>query len=264
MCLEGATETWGKGVLADHNEDQRKNTVLFTEKRQGLSMTKEGRRGRNRKCAVETNHCCFSCIRSPTTLKQSGRIMKMSLAYFHSFETLSDTLQLWKMKNIFCIFFSYEHVLVYSAALFRTCRHIDATTTTITSPKMWKKGNLRCKRQGRAAPSDICSCERRAGTLLTVLPQIALVPSGSSICLMRVHSGVEARLSAPLISWHPSLPRSHRLTSMKDLLGCVCFFFPHKHCPKSHFPNTLQTLQKREREKKSTVDAERALPSPRS
>lgn len=129
------------------------------------------------------------------------------------------------MKNIFCIFFSYEHVLVYSAALFRTRRHIDATTTTITSPKMWKKGNLRCKRQGRAAPSDICSCERRAGTLLTVLPQIALVPSGSSICLTRVHSGVEARLNAPLISWHPSLPRSHRLTSMKDLSGRVCVFF---------------------------------------
>lgn len=85
MCLEGATETWGKGVLADHNEDQRKNTVLFTERRQGLSMTKEGRRGRNRKCAAETNHCCFSCVPSPTTLKQSGRIMTMSLAYFSFF-----------------------------------------------------------------------------------------------------------------------------------------------------------------------------------
>lgn len=103
MCLEGATETWGKGVLADHNEDQRKNTVLFTERRQGLSMTKEGRRGRNRKCAAETNHCCFSCIPSPTTLKQGGRIMTTSLAYFHSFETLSDTLQLWKMNMFWFI-----------------------------------------------------------------------------------------------------------------------------------------------------------------
>lgn len=60
--------------------------------------------------------------------------------------------------------------------------------------------------------------------LLTVLPQIALVPSGSSICLMRVHSEVEARLNAYLISWLPTLPRSHRLTSMKDLSGCVSIF----------------------------------------
>lgn len=132
----------------------------------------------------------------------------------------------------------------------------------------------KCERKGtsgasdkdaRAAPSDICSCERRAGTLLTVLPQIALVPSGSSICLMRVHSGVEARLNAPLISWHPSLPRSHRLTSMKDLSGRVCVFFFHTSIVQNLiFPIRCKHFKKRERGKKQTVDAERALPSPRS
>lgn len=78
-------------------------------------------------------------------------------------------------------------------------------------------------------------------------------PFWRSICLMRVHRWVAARLNASLISWLPSLPKSHHVTSMKDLLGCFfLFLFFTRVCCK-HFKKTKE---------KQTMDAKRALTSP--
>lgn len=78
-------------------------------------------------------------------------------------------------------------------------------------------------------------------------------PLWRSICLMRVHRGVAARLNAPLISWLSSLPRSHHVTSMKDLSGCVFFFFLYTSIVQISFSQYAANTSKRQRKKTNHV-----------